>query len=121
MMNKILSLVLWVSSVLMALRSQDSHLFATYALSRYPFYMYPKPGVWVCALTGPLEDIKVVFPNYIAPEKCDRRSISLWYGRLVNWYLCDWKTTFSDPGYTGIPSIEDIISFLFGPDRIPLT
>ncbi len=87
------------------------------------FIIRPEPGVWVFdILDGNGTEITV--NNNTVPNTYVR-GISQWTRKdqdtlNINWYLCDWQVTFSNPLYMGIPTHQQLIEFFFGPTRIPI-
>lgn len=87
-----------------------------------PYYIKPEPGIWVFVINSgtPIES-SISYSNFTIPEDYAAPGISHWLGRPINWSLCDWQTTFSDPMWTGIPTYIQLINFFFGPTRIPIS
>ena len=87
-------------------------------LMRFPFYIRPQKGIWECVISG--NKGSITFSNCTVPEIYKEHLITSWNGTPMNLALCNWQTTFSDPLYTGIPTHQELIDFLYGPTRIPM-
>jgi hypothetical protein len=88
-------------------------------LNRFPYTITPTTGGWVFNVTDGL-DSKIVMDNCSVPQTYGPFGIATWNDIAMNLYLCDWKVTFSNPFYVGIPTHQELVEFLYGPTRIPL-
>ncbi len=90
-------------------------------LTKYPFTIVAAKGIWRCIVSVGVDHIQELdFNNCTVPNVYEYGFLVNWNGIPMNLALCDWKTTFSDPFYTGVPTHSELVEFLYGPTRIPM-